>query len=755
MGAAGKIPRSDGTDLVYSTFTIPDTMAINTLLYASSANVLAALATGNSGVLVTSAGGVPSIATDIPTAVTIGTAYIYRVGGTDVAVADGGTGGSAASITLFNNITGYTASGATGTTSTNLVFSTSPTLVTPALGTPSALVLTNATGLPVAGGGTGASTLTGILIGNGTSAFTAVALTAGQSIRRNAGDTAYEGFAAGAGTVTSVSVVSANGFAGTVATATTTPAITISTSITGILLGDGTAVSGLASSGTGNVIRVSNATLIAPTLGVASATSLATSAATPLLLTNGQLVNIALTSQTVGATTLTIPNFASVVDTFAFVTLAQTLSNKTLTTPVINGLPTGTGVAAVATASTLMSRDADANASADNMLLGYTTTATAAGTTTLTVGSTYLQFFTGATTQTVQMPVTSTLTLGHQFLIVNNSTGAVTVNSSGGNAIAVLQANSSMAIVCILVTGTDAASWKTPNQSVDVQIFTVTGANTWTKPAGAKWVEVILIGGGGGGGSGRRGAVSTGRSGGGGGSGGGMARASYPASTLGVTETITVGAGGAGGAAQGTNDTNGNAGAAATGTTFGSWLRGEDGSGGGGGSATLGTGAAVEDNVLYGMMIYANSGADQAGDGANGNDGAASNAAPGILTANPLGGGGGGGVTSANVEGAGGLGGEFTSGATQLYEAIAGGTAGAAGGTNGGNGNNRTANQPLGGTGGGGGGGTGNGTTAGGNGGTGGLYGAGGGGGAGSTNGANSGAGGAGANGIAIVVTYF
>jgi hypothetical protein len=40
-----------------------------------------------------------------------------------------------------------------------------------------------------------------------------------------------------------VSVVSANGFAGTVATATTTPAITLTTSITGILKGNGTAIS--------------------------------------------------------------------------------------------------------------------------------------------------------------------------------------------------------------------------------------------------------------------------------------------------------------------------------------------------------------------------------------------------------------------------------------------------------------------------------------------------------------------------------
>jgi hypothetical protein len=48
--------------------------------------------------------------------------------GTVIPVANGGTGASTASITSFNNITGYTASGATGTTSTNLVFSASPTL---------------------------------------------------------------------------------------------------------------------------------------------------------------------------------------------------------------------------------------------------------------------------------------------------------------------------------------------------------------------------------------------------------------------------------------------------------------------------------------------------------------------------------------------------------------------------------------------------------------------------------------------------
>lgn len=45
------------------------------------------------------------------------------------------------------------------------------------------------------------------------------------------------------GTVTGLSVVTANGFAGSVATPTSTPAITLSTTITGIIKGNGTAIS--------------------------------------------------------------------------------------------------------------------------------------------------------------------------------------------------------------------------------------------------------------------------------------------------------------------------------------------------------------------------------------------------------------------------------------------------------------------------------------------------------------------------------
>ena len=76
---------------------------------------------GNSaGKLVFPQYGVGALSTDASGNVSAGT----------LAVGNGGTGASSASITAFNNITGYTATGATGTTSGKLVFDTSPTFVT-------------------------------------------------------------------------------------------------------------------------------------------------------------------------------------------------------------------------------------------------------------------------------------------------------------------------------------------------------------------------------------------------------------------------------------------------------------------------------------------------------------------------------------------------------------------------------------------------------------------------------------------------
>lgn len=67
------------------------------------------------------------------------------------------------------NVVDTTLNGQSGTG--KFVGDTSPTLVTPALGTPTSGTLTNCTGLPVAGGGTGLSSVTAyaVLCGGTTS----------------------------------------------------------------------------------------------------------------------------------------------------------------------------------------------------------------------------------------------------------------------------------------------------------------------------------------------------------------------------------------------------------------------------------------------------------------------------------------------------------------------------------------------------------------------------------------------------------
>lgn len=80
----------------WSTASFPTTCAASGILYASSANVITCLATANNGVLVTSAGGVPSIGSTLPSAVqgnitSTGTIASGTWQGTPVALAFGGT----------------------------------------------------------------------------------------------------------------------------------------------------------------------------------------------------------------------------------------------------------------------------------------------------------------------------------------------------------------------------------------------------------------------------------------------------------------------------------------------------------------------------------------------------------------------------------------------------------------------------------------------------------------------------------------
>jgi len=133
-------------------------------------------------------------------------------------LAKGGTNFNASGqLSLTTGVTGTlpVANGGTGTTSSTgsgaVVLATSPTLVTPALGTPSAVVLTNATSVPV-------NQATGTLpVANGGTGLTALG-TAGQVLTVNSGATALQystpTTTAPGGSTTQVQYNNAGAFAG-------------------------------------------------------------------------------------------------------------------------------------------------------------------------------------------------------------------------------------------------------------------------------------------------------------------------------------------------------------------------------------------------------------------------------------------------------------------------------------------------------------------------------------------------------------
>jgi len=150
-------------------------------------------------------------------------------------------------------------------------------------------VIINGSNTPTAGA---------VAVGDGTTINFTAAGTSGQVLQSNGASVPTW---ANGGTVTSASVVSANGFAGTVATATSTPAITLTTSITGVLKGNGTALSA-ATAGTDYLAPPSGTALLKANSGGALANAVAgTDYVTPTgteTLTNKTLTNPTVTNYT-------------------------------------------------------------------------------------------------------------------------------------------------------------------------------------------------------------------------------------------------------------------------------------------------------------------------------------------------------------------------------------------------------------------------------------------------------------------------
>ena len=257
--------------------------------------------------------------------------------------------------------------------------------------------------------------------------------------------------------------------------------------------------------GSGALVFADTPTLVTPVLGVASATSLATSAASPLLLTNGQLVTVALTSQTTGGVTLTIPDFADVDDEFTFKTKAQTMSNKTFVAPIL-----GTPTSGTLTNCTFPTLNQNTTGSAASLSVSGQTglmtvtgllstnrikTVRDAADTILELGGSYTPSGTW-TSLTMVTPVLGTPASGNlancTFPTLNqNTTGTANIAGgtlgaipyqSGAGATTVLAATATANK--ILVSGASAApTWSTPtfpNASATTRKIIVSDGTNWT-----------------------------------------------------------------------------------------------------------------------------------------------------------------------------------------------------------------------------------------------------------------------------------
>ena len=127
---------------------------------------------------------------------------------------------------------------------------------------------------------------------------------------------------------------------------------------------------------------------------------------------------------------------------------------------------TGTGVLtalgnATNAASGVVVKDANSNVSANNFLFGFTSTASAGTTTTLTVSSTQYQLITGSTSQTFQLPNATTLVNGTSFVFNNNSSaGTVSINNGAVSPTLIASVGSGGYVTVVLFdNSTQAGSW--------------------------------------------------------------------------------------------------------------------------------------------------------------------------------------------------------------------------------------------------------------------------------------------------------
>jgi hypothetical protein len=151
---------------------------------------------------------------------------------------------------------------------------------------------------------------------------------------------------------------------------------------------------------------------------------------------------------------------STLVSTVATGTAPITVASTTNVANLNASTVTGYAPSQAPNALGLVVRDSSGNVQADNFICTADSTVTSAGSLAMTAASGGVQVFTGSSTHTVLLPTTTAIVAGMRFVIINQSTGALTVQSSAANFVSSVPAGYSLDVTALQTNPTAATHWR-------------------------------------------------------------------------------------------------------------------------------------------------------------------------------------------------------------------------------------------------------------------------------------------------------